>query len=692
MNGRDVHGYSLQYYAGDYTARHGNDFLSYSDAAAPMPTHLSLYNGNIREMYTASTNTNEEYIGTSHTSYNYDQLNRIMRMTQENLTGGSIANHGVLGGNYESDYSYDANGNLSTLNRWADNGTGTKIHIDEFNYHYNTDIADEANHNNQLNYVHDNKGASVMGDDLADQSIYTLGSDYNYAYDEIGQLIQDKQEEIASIEWKVTGKVHKIIRNPGSSKSNLEFVYDAMGNRIMKIETDNAGALLKKVYYLRDAQGNVMSIYTLADNTSETLKELKLTERSIYGSSRVGTENPGLILDSYDPGFTATSISNQQLIGDRNYELSNHLGNVLQVVSDRKLAVETAPESGVVDYYIADVVSQSDYYPFGMMLPNRNESGDEYRYGFQGQEKDDEVSGNSNSYDFGARLYNPRVGRWLSRDPADKSFPWQSPYVSMDNNPVLKMDPIGESGIVTVDHSNKTITVSSHMIFYGEASSTKLATDTASDIQAVWNEGASDYFVEIEGEMYSVTFEIKGSYIDVVTKEQIEGDNNPLNNYVKIVNDGIPVSGMDKGGQTISGEGSNTGQFLVSDIEGSGSTTEAHEYGHGLGLIPGTRNGHPQDLDMRGKGQPGIMSARGTLVDAEYTYNPDLGSSTDYIPGDPSTYPTNTLDPRKRAVTHDELDILKEIILDDIENGEASTSEDGNLEIKVGTTTNVSQK
>lgn len=55
-----------------------------------------------------------------------------------------------------------------------------------------------------------------------------------------------------------------------------------------------------------------------------------------------------------------------------------------------------------MDYYVADVVSQSDYYPFGMLLPNTNidpttgeviEEDNNYRYGFQGQEMDDEVKG-----------------------------------------------------------------------------------------------------------------------------------------------------------------------------------------------------------------------------------------------------------------------------------------------------------
>ena len=58
----------------------------------------------------------------------------------------------------------------------------------------------------------------------------------NYQYDEIGNLIADKQEEIAKIEWMVAGKIKKIIRTSTSTKSDLEFKYDEKGNRVTKIE------------------------------------------------------------------------------------------------------------------------------------------------------------------------------------------------------------------------------------------------------------------------------------------------------------------------------------------------------------------------------------------------------------------------------------------------------------------------
>ena len=80
-----------------------------------------------------------------------------------------------------------------------------------------------------------------------------------------------------------------------------------------------------------------------------------------------------------------------------------------------------------------------------MIISGRNESADDYRYGFQGSEKDDEVSGINNSYDFGARLYSPRIGRWWTIDPQAYNQPAWSPYKSMYNNPLKYSDPDGET-------------------------------------------------------------------------------------------------------------------------------------------------------------------------------------------------------------------------------------------------------
>jgi RHS repeat-associated protein len=67
-----------------------------------------------------------------------------------------------------------------------------------------------------------------------------------------------------------------------------------------------------------------------------------------------------------------------------------------------------------------------------------------YRYGFNGMERDDEMKGLGNSYTTRYRLYDPRLGKWFSVDPKTSQMPWQSPYNSMDNNPVCFIDPFGD--------------------------------------------------------------------------------------------------------------------------------------------------------------------------------------------------------------------------------------------------------
>src|SRR5690554_909267 len=86
-----------------------------------------------------------------------------------------------------------------------------------------------------------------------------------------------------------------------------------------------------------------------------------------------------------------------------------------------------------------------DYYTFGMQMPGRNGSTGDYRYGFQGQEMDDEVKGEGNSYDFGNRMHDPRVGRFLSIDRYANKSPRETPYGFASNMPIIAIDINGDS-------------------------------------------------------------------------------------------------------------------------------------------------------------------------------------------------------------------------------------------------------
>jgi RHS repeat-associated protein len=73
-------------------------------------------------------------------------------------------------------------------------------------------------------------------------------------------------------------------------------------------------------------------------------------------------------------------------------------------------------------------------------MPGRSFSSVSYRYGFNGKESDDEVSGSGNQYDYGFRIYNPRIGKFLSVDPLTGSYPWYTPYQFAGNMPIWAMD------------------------------------------------------------------------------------------------------------------------------------------------------------------------------------------------------------------------------------------------------------
>ena len=168
------------------------------------------------------------------------------------------------------------------------------------------------------------------------------------------------------------------------------------------------------------------------------------------------------------------------------YEKGNHLQNALVTISDKKLGVD-ANSDGIIDYYTADVITANDYYPFGMTMPGRKytQPNTNYRYGFNGKEKDNEIKGENNSYDYGARIYDSRLGRWLSVDPSSEKYAHLSPYNYSENSPIALKDPDGKDGIITI--SGNTITVHSTIYLYGSGATKATAQQMQNDIMGKWS-------------------------------------------------------------------------------------------------------------------------------------------------------------------------------------------------------------
>ena len=209
-------------------------------------------------------------------------------------------------------------------------------------------------------------------------------------------------------------------------------MYYATGNRIYKKVT-SAGQE-KYTYYIKDAQGNSMALYIRTD-----AGVVEWGEQHLYGSSRLGVHRFDMPVPAGAPLPAAgATMEGMFEYGRSQYELSNHLGNVLVTVSDKKLQHST--NGTIVDYYNADVITANDYYPFGQTMPGRkySQANTTYRYGFNGQMKSEEI-GETYTAEFWE--YDPRIGRRWNRDIMDK--PWISDYAVLGNNPIYFIDPNG---------------------------------------------------------------------------------------------------------------------------------------------------------------------------------------------------------------------------------------------------------
>lgn len=132
--------------------------------------------------------------------------------------------------------------------------------------------------------------------------------------------------------------------------------------------------------------------------------------------------------------------------GQKRYELSNHtstllsagLGNTLVTVTDKKVYVDGS--SGIE--FEPEITTISDYYPYGAPIASRAYSIVEYRYGFNGQELENEINGDGNVLSATFWEYDTRLARRWNIDPVDKEF--ESSYACFAGNPVLFADPNGD--------------------------------------------------------------------------------------------------------------------------------------------------------------------------------------------------------------------------------------------------------
>jgi RHS repeat-associated protein len=428
--GKPAYQISLNYFDGDYKAISGA--TPWNGATALGGNYRPLYNGNISNMAVSIEALNNPLLY----NYQYDQLNRLVSMDawKKNSSWSAL----TPSNDYQERVSYDPNGNILSYKR---NGTtlgGRQLEMDDLIYNYITGT-------NRVDHVGDNVSATNYTEDIDAQSAG------NYDYNAIGELVKDNAEDISKVRWTGYGKIKQIEKNDGTT---ILYTYDPSGNRNSKTVNYTSPASSVTTWYVRDVQGNVMSVYE-AGKTSVNDGRLTQTELHLYGSKRIG-----ILRRSFDVKHFVSTGSAMQLLGtvdsisfdrgNRLFELSNHLGNVLVTVNDKKKGVSS--NNSTVDYFNPQVMSAQDYYPFGMLQPGRSNNASGYRFGFNGKENDNEVKGEGEQQDYGMRFYDPRLGRFLSVDPLSKSFPWYTPYQFAGNKPIIAVDLDGEEEKVVINH------------------------------------------------------------------------------------------------------------------------------------------------------------------------------------------------------------------------------------------------
>ncbi len=186
-------------------------------------------------------------------------------------------------------------------------------------------------------------------------------------------------------------------------------------------------------YYVRDPQGNVLAVYEHKHGDSDN-GTFTLTEQHLYGAGRLGMRKRDLALNVANASESTPPVTH--------YELTNHLGNVMAVISDKASSTNEPT-----------VVSLSDYYPYGMTEPGRSYSeSDDYRYGYTGHEKENDLA--EGVYITEYRLLDTRLGKWMSVDPLYAKYADMSSYNYCHNNPIVLVDPNGETDVIHKDPEN----------------------------------------------------------------------------------------------------------------------------------------------------------------------------------------------------------------------------------------------
>lgn len=294
---------------------------------------------------------------------------------------------------FATTYGYDKNGNLKSMTRRGISGT----YIDQITYGY------KANNSNRLDY------ASDASNDIAGVEDFpgTLTGENHFQYDTNGNMTRDDYRSQSlkynsfNLPWEM---------DFGNNKK-VNYFYDGEGKKLTKVMTDGANPALSTVY--RGA-----FVHQVTSGSTSSLKYIITPEGRL--------KNKG---------------TNAAPVWEWEYNLTDHLGNV-------RVVIRPAANN------LAEIMEYTNYFPFGMkMTPGLSQSSTDNKYLYNGKEQQTDFG--LNWYDFGARMYDPCLGRWHSVDPLTEKYRKWSTYNYGVDNPIRFIDPDGNGVFDSVIETGK---------------------------------------------------------------------------------------------------------------------------------------------------------------------------------------------------------------------------------------------
>ena len=403
----DVHGWLTYINSGGFL-----EYLYYADTGGIDDTKY--YNGNISAYKWKNRNDND-YKGYV---LKYDDNNRLREAVYGE--GNTLSSYK----NYFNEYvdEYDRNGNILRLKRGGlkDSRHGGFGYVDDLYMTYS---------GNKLISVRDNathdayNGATDFKPDSNDKT-----KSYPLTYNEAGSLVSDAGRDIAYIRYDNNNNPVLIVFKDGHE---TEYVYSATGEKLRVIYTTAKPHVITREIG-KDITERLPENYRVS--TPETIDYLLGGALTLRNG----------VIDKYqfEEGYCqATPLYWEGKPFAETFTFcyydQDHLGNIRQVTMD------DGSKKG-------EVIQRMNYYPFGAEFCDNSTKSYVQNHKYNGKEFDN-MHG-LNTYDYGARQYNPVTGRWDRMDRYSEKYYPHSPYVYCKNNPMIFTDPDGDTTRVSISN------------------------------------------------------------------------------------------------------------------------------------------------------------------------------------------------------------------------------------------------